>query len=80
MSGGFREYQTAVFDESAVITHDCLFWSRWADQTHSVSTDGLDFDLPKEATDVGITDKKKFLETLKLMIFAGYDFSKDFFN
>lgn len=80
MSGGFREYQVAVFDKDAVINHDCLFWSRWNDEEHAIATDGLDFDLPQQAVDAGVTDKGKFLEVIKNVIFASYDFTKDFFN
>jgi len=79
MSGGFREYQVAVYDAQTTAQHDCLFWSRW-DSSAAQTTDGLDFDLPPQAVEAGITDKEMFLERLKLILFSSYNFTKDFFN
>lgn len=79
MSGGFRESQVAIYSEDAVNLHDCLFWSRWNDSNSSESTDGLDFDLPPLAADLGITDKALFLNVIRQIIFSTYNFTKDFF-
>ncbi len=79
MSGGFRESQVAVYSEKAVTQHDCLFWARWEDPNSTESTDGLDFDLPPQAADMGITDKTVFLNTLRQVLFSTYNFTKDFF-
>ena len=79
MSGGFREYQVAVFDKNTVASHDCLFWTRWNNPELTESTDGLDFELPEQAHQMGITDKESFLNFLKQVIFAPYRFTKDFF-
>lgn len=78
MSGGFREYQVAVYDLDATARHDCLFWSRW-NSSHVEETNGLDFDLPQQAFDAGLKDKEKFLEALKIIFFSTYNFTKDFF-
>lgn len=80
MSGGFREYQILAFDKSAVAKHDCLFWARWNDDRLSQTTDGLDFELPEQAHELGITDKETFLNTLRMVLFAPYNFTKDFFS
>jgi phosphatidylserine/phosphatidylglycerophosphate/cardiolipin synthase-like enzyme len=79
MSGGFREYQVAVYDAEATARHDCLFWSRW-NSSSAIMTDGMDFDLPQQAIDAGFTEKEKFLEALKVVLFSAYNFTKDFFN
>ncbi len=81
MSGGFREYQVAVYDATAVSQHDCLFWERWNDDTQSVLTNGLDdFEIPDHLKELKITDKKAFLSVLRMFFFAPYDFTKDYFN
>jgi phosphatidylserine/phosphatidylglycerophosphate/cardiolipin synthase-like enzyme len=77
MSGGFRESQVAIFDEESVIAHDCLFWARWNNSPHEV--DGLDFDLPEQAIQFGIKDKKTFLNFLRQVLFAPYNFTKELF-
>ncbi len=79
MSGGFREYQVAVFDKKAVSEHDCVFWKRWHDPDSSITTDGLDFVLPQQAEQLGIKDQKEFLNFLRQLVFAPYNFTKDFF-
>lgn len=78
MSGGFREYQVAIYDKETVATHDCLFWSRWNNPQSTESTDGLDFQLPEQALQLGITDKEKFLSVLRQLFFSPYNFTKDF--
>ncbi len=79
MTGGFRESQVAVYAEEAVTQHDCLFWSRWENPSATVTTDGLDFDLPPQAQELGITDKAVFLNLLRQLVFSTYNFTKDFF-
>ncbi len=81
MSGGFREYQVAVYDAKAVSQHDCLFWERWNDDNQSVLTNGLDdFEIPEHLKELKITDKKAFLSVLRMFFFAPYEFTKDYFN
>lgn len=79
MTGGFREYQVAVYDNDVVARHDCVFWSRWNSDDSTRSTDGTDFDLPQQAQQMGITDKAAFLNLLKQVFFTPYNFTKDFF-
>jgi len=79
MSGGFREYQVAAYDAKVTARHDCLFWGRW-NSASAVSTDGLDFEIPEQIVETGVTDKKRFLEGLKIVLFSTYNFTKDFFN
>lgn len=79
MSGGFREYQVAIFDKKTVALHDCTFWSRWNSDTVTQASDGLDFELPPQAAQMGITDKKVFLNLLKQLFFTPYNFTKDLF-
>ncbi|MCB0378827.1 MAG: hypothetical protein KDD33_10065 [Bdellovibrionales bacterium] len=80
MTGGFREYQVLVYDKAVVARHDCLFWARWFDDRSTETTDGMDFEIPQQGKDLGITDKKDFLNLLRMLIFAPYNFTKDFIN
>ncbi|MCC6137647.1 MAG: hypothetical protein IT287_03380 [Bdellovibrionaceae bacterium] len=78
MTGGFREYQVLIYGESAVVRHDCLFWARWNNPQETEETNGLDFEVPPEATQAGL-DQEGFLNVLRMAFFSTYNFSKDFF-
>ncbi len=77
MSGGFRESQITTYDFSSVADHDCLFWQRW--DHHSMASTGLEFELPKQADQMGITDKQTFLNTIRQIVFSTYNFTKEHF-
>lgn len=79
MSGGFREAQVAIYDQDTVIQHDCLFWSRWHDSGVTTNTNGMDFELPQQAANMGISEKPVFLNLIRQLFFSMYNFSKDFF-
>jgi phosphatidylserine/phosphatidylglycerophosphate/cardiolipin synthase-like enzyme len=78
MTGGFREYQILAYSDDAVVRHDCIFWSRWNNSAETESTDGLDFELPPEAKDLGL-DQEGFINVLRMVFFSTYNFTKDFF-
>lgn len=78
MTGGFREYQVLLYSESAVLRHDCIFWSRWQSAHETIATDGLDFELPPEAKNIDV-GQEDFLNILRMVFFSTYNFTKDYF-
>lgn len=62
MTGGFREFQVAVYDRETTISHDCQFWSRFYDADQStalISASGnMGMNIPPDLIEKGLTERR----------------------
>lgn len=72
LSGGFREFQVAIFDQQAVIEHDCRFWNLFASAGESNNIDYKQMNLPPELYKSGI-DGRVFNQIIRNIIDVTYN-------
>ena len=79
LSGGFREFQVAVYDRSATVAHDCEFWMRFNDPDQSKEITYTTMNLPQELVNAGI-DSQLFNQIVRNIINLSYGAITGYFN